>query len=158
MKQLLILIIVAVTISSCGKDKFKTEPQIEFISFTPNSVLFNANIFGPGPVMKLRLTDKEGDFGFSEGEDTSYVYVKNITIPPFKSDSFRFPSSTNIRRADLDAEILVDMLKTSPVLGGSNPIIRPFVDTLFFEVYVRDFAGNKSNVIKTDKPLFFIYP
>ncbi len=48
----------------------------------------------------------------------------------------------------------VNVLLRSVLVNSGRP--RPFVDTLYFEVYVTDFAKNKSNVIKTDKPVYLI--
>lgn len=155
MKATIAAILFFFVFSSCKKDKFTTEPQISFKSFSSN-VAFSNNLDPRiGPVLNIKLTDAEGDFGFGTG-DTSYVYVKNITIPPFRIDSFRFPpdlSTVNRKNLNVDVGVLINrVLVTS---GQSN---RPYTDTLFFEVFVRDFAGNKSNVITTPEPLYYITP
>jgi len=43
------------------------------------------------------------------------------------------------------------------LLASSNQPNRPYTDTLFFEIFVRDFARNKSNVITTE-PLYYLSP
>lgn len=158
MKKLFTIILIATSIifAGCKKDKYTTEPQISFNSITPN--VFTAGGFntGNGPFLSLQLTDSEGDFGFSEGEDTSYVYVKNISIPPFDIDSFPFPANSAIQRKDLNAEIVVDLFSGAGLLTGTaSPPTRPYTDTLNFEVYVKDFGKHKSNVIKAG-PLYYI--
>lgn len=156
MKQLFTFFAIVLIASSCGKDKFTSAPQITFIDITPN-VYKIAPITTAGPLLKIRLTDKEGDFGFAEFEDTSYVYVKNITVPPFDIDSAKFPTNPSIKRADLNAEIVVDLKFLRGIVTKLTPAPRPnYTDTVFYEVYVRDFAGNKSNVIKTSKALFLL--
>ncbi len=150
----------AIAFSSCNKDKFTTAPQIEFNSIKPDTynATTNNTILTPGPMLSIQLTDAEGDFGFNADQDTSYVYIKNITIPPFNIDSVAFPTGNNIRRKNLNAEVTVDLKKVGGgvLTGTANPPSLPYTDTLFFEVYVRDFANNKSNIIKTDKPLYYI--
>ncbi|MEP6711864.1 MAG: hypothetical protein ABJA37_05600 [Ferruginibacter sp.] len=140
---------------SCKKDKYTTAPQIKFNSFTPNVAFSNSLDPTSGPVLSIQLTDLEGDFGFNTNKDTSYVYVKNITIVPNKTDSFKFPAALSaINRKSLNVEVSVLI---NSVLQTSNQPNRPYTDTLFFEVYVQDFAKNKSNVI-TAGPVFYISP
>ncbi len=160
MRSLASFIIVSLVFFSCGKDKFTSEPQIKFKSLSPNVYTIGTPIFQSGPLLKIQLTDSEGDFGFSDGQDTSYVYIKNITIPPFNIDSVAFPSSSAIKRKDLDAEVSVDLkfVRNGVLLGTPTPPTRPYTDTIFFEVFVRDFANNKSNTIKTETPLYLITP
>ncbi len=139
---------------SCNKDKYTSAPQIKFKSVTPAFSSSNSNVL-ESPIITIEVTDAEGDLGFSEQKDTSYVYVKNITIAPFKEDSFKFPrglSSAPKKNFKGDVEIAVRSL-----LAKSNGV-SPFTDSLYFEIYIKDFAKNKSNVIKTDKPLLYTTP
>ena len=98
--------------------------------------------------MSLQLTDAEGDFG-----DTSYIYIRNLTIDSMKLDSLKFPnlSSLNTKSLNVQLDIILDNLYPSIVNPPS-----PITDTLFFEIYVKDRANNKSNVLKTTEPLFLI--
>jgi hypothetical protein len=109
----------------------------------------NAN---EGPILTLHLTDAEGDFGFVDRQDTSYVYLKNISIPPFKIDSVKFPTIPNQIKNNLNVD--VEVLLRSVLAISGRP--RPHVDTLYFEAYVKDFAKNKSNVIVTEKPVYLV--
>ena len=154
MKNIIAFVALGLMISSCGKDKFTSVPQISFNSIKPNTFIAGSFVTGaPGPTLSIQLTDAEGDFGFREGKDTSYVYIKNITIAPFRFDSIKFPS-TLIRKSNLNAAIEVDLSLPRGLLGNSGLRPRPYTDTVFFEVFVKDFARNKSNVIKTSEPLF----
>lgn len=152
MRTLIIIAILTFIFAACTKDKFSSAPQIKFKSLKPN--VFSRSNLNPleGPVLTINLKDAEGDFGFNTGKDTSYVYVRNVTISPFKIDSLKFPDLANAKRQNLDADI--DVLLRN-VLANSNQPIRPYTDTLFFEVYVMDFAKNKSNVI-TAGPVYYI--
>jgi hypothetical protein len=158
MRSILFLAIVVLAFTACKKDKFTTAPQISFNSMTPNTI--SADNINPnsGPFLSIQLTDAEGDFGFNPGEDTSYVYVKNISIPPFDIDSFPFPSSPDIKRKDLNAEVVINLRDGRGILVGTPTVpTHPYIDTLRFEVYVMDFAKNKSNVLSPE-PVYFITP
>jgi hypothetical protein len=158
MRYLILTAAVFIVFTSCSKDKFTTAPQIKFISIT------NA-IYGGGlasqtapPILTIEVTDAEGDLGFSD-TDSSYIYVKNITVLPNPIDSFRFPVSLP-QKKKFKGDVAVDISAQAGGLGGvlSANCGSGCTDTLYFEVYVKDFAKNKSNVIRTDKPLYFIHP
>ncbi|MGC4104216.1 hypothetical protein [Ferruginibacter sp.] len=155
MRYILSVALVALLLSACKKDKFTTVPQISFKSFSPNTWYANSTV-KPGPMMNIKLTDLEGDFGFNVGKDTSYVYVKNLTIPPYNVDSLEFPvlSSTNLGK-NLDVTVSFDLQSGRGILQGTGIAHR--TDTLYFEVYVKDFAKNKSNVVKSD-PFYLVNP
>jgi hypothetical protein len=137
---------------SCSKESFTTEPKITYSSITPNS-WSSDNTSINGPLLKFQLTDLEGDFGFQD-TSVSYVYVRNVadSLSPF--DSIPFPPMNIVDKKNLNVEVSVDL---GNILPPAN-IIRPYTDTLFFEVYVRDFANHKSNVIVSGNPLYFITP
>ena len=153
MRQLIIAVVLVAVCISCNKNKYTTAPQIKFKSITSS---FPQNNINPleSPILTIEVTDAEGDIGFKDGKDTSYVYVKNLTTAPFLSDSFKFPKSLSAVagkdfKADVDIAIRRILVPTAAT---------PHTDTLYFEVYVKDFAKHKSNVIKTDKPLLFFRP
>lgn len=153
MRYTLLFTIAILGFTACKKDKYTSAPQISFKSIEPDVWNgLNLNQFA-GPTLTLHLTDAEGDFGFENGKDTSYAYIKNITIPPYKIDSVKFPVLPNQIKKNLNVDI--DVLIRSSILNNSGRP-RPFVDTVYFEVYVKDFAKNKSNVIVTGKPLYLV--
>lgn len=149
-KCLIFLLIVGVF--SCGKDRFTTEPQINFLSLTPNS--WNSdNTSLIGPKLRLRLTDREGDLGW-RSDAPSYVYIRlsRDTTEPY--DSLRFPSMQLADPSNLDAEVEVDITDALP----PPHFPRPFMDTLYFDVYVKDRANHSSNIIRTPEPFFYYTP
>lgn len=152
MRNTISIVLICLLLAACGKDKFKTEPQIKFKSVKPDAVESSITRGDPNiPVLTVSVTDGNGDLGYKEGEDTSYIYVKNLTTA--KIDSFILPDLSRTAGKNFEADIEVALFN---VLGGNPSIPRPKIDTLFFEVYVTDFAKNKSNVIVTDKPVYFI--
>lgn len=108
MRYTLYIMALGLLFLGCKKDKFTTAPQISFKSYSPN-VWFSNSTVTPGPMLNIKLTDAEGDFGFTANKDTSYVYIKNLTIPPFDIDSLKFPTLKNVAGKNFDAEISVDL-------------------------------------------------
>ena len=149
MRFTICILLIAFSFSACKKDKFESVPQISFKSFSPNVWYFNPlSGRNEGPVMSLQLTDAEGDFG-----DTSYIYVRNLVTDSLKLDSFKFPNLSSLNTKNLNVQVDVILADLYP----SNPIPPSTItDTLFFEIYVKDRANNKSNVLKTTEPLFLI--
>ena len=154
MRYILIFAVIALGFLSCNKDKFNTVPEIKFKNISPDTWYSNNLDPTQGPMLTINLTDAEGDFGFKDNSDTSYVYVKNIKVPPFRIDSLKFPILTAISGSKLDVNIEVNLRS---VLAKTIRPLRPYTDTLQFEVYVKDFAKNKSNLL-TVGPVYYITP
>lgn len=154
MRYILLFAVITLGFLSCKKDKFNTVPKISYKKISPDTWLSNNTDPTQGPMLTFQLTDAEGDFGFNDNQDTSYVYVKNLTVPPYKLDSMKFPVLTSLNRSNLDVEVEVNIRS---VLANTIGRPRPYTDTLQFEVYVVDFAKNKSNVI-TAGPVYYITP
>jgi hypothetical protein len=152
MRYSLLFAIAILFFTACKKDKYTTAPQITFKSFRPAEGS-NYSQAGDPPVMVLEITDAEGDLGFISSTEQSKVYVKN-TLTGKVDSSFVFPDLRSISKSNFKANIEVGLFG---VMGGRPfpTVPRPYQDTLHFEVYVTDFAKNKSNVILTDKD--FIY-
>ncbi len=154
MRNTIIIFIISLIAVSCGKDKFTSEPQISFKSVSPNTVQSNIRIDNPNiPYITINVTDREGDFG-----DTAYVYIQRIINNKlhYKLDSFKMPDINSIKTNNFQADIRIN---TFDILrGDSTRTRRPKVDTLTYRIYIKDFAKNKSNIIDTDKPLFYVTP
>lgn len=153
MRNTIIIFIISLIAVSCGKDKYTSAPQIQFKSVSPNRVSSGVIIGSPEiPLITLNVTDAEGDLGFKTGKDTSYIYIKNLLIN--RLDSFVLPDIESVTTKNFQADIRIN---TFDILRGSSRP-RPKVDTLYFEIYVKDFAKNKSNVITTRDPIFYVTP
>ena len=161
MRYLIVAFFAVIVFISCSKDKYTSAPQIKFKSIT--SPYYSNSPQGVNPTLIIELTDAEGDFGFAPGQDTSYVYVKNVKSP-FKLDSFKFPASlSKASKKNFKGDVEINLLGEGTGGTSALPIIptgapRPYRDTVFYEVYVKDFAKHKSNVIRTSDPLFYIAP
>ena len=152
MRYSLLFAIAILFFTACKKDKYTTAPQITFKSFKPAEGS-NYSLVGDPPIMILEVTDAEGDLGNISSTEQSKIYLKNTLTG--KLDSMVFPDLRAISTSNFKANIEVGLFS---VMGGrpTTPALpRPYQDILHFEVYVTDFAKNKSNVILTDKD--FIY-
>lgn len=152
MRNTIILLFICLFAVSCGKDKFTSVPQITFKSVKPDRVASNVIIGSPNvPVITINVTDAEGDLGFKTGTDTSYIHIKNLLIN--RVDSFYLPDLQTVATRNFQGDILINVFDI--LRGSTRP--RPKVDTLQYEIYVVDFAKNKSNVIVTE-PLYYVSP
>jgi len=151
MRYSLLFTIAILFFTACKKDKYTTAPQISFKSFSALEASNYTTVDGQ-PVIVLEVTDAEGDLGNISSTEQSKIYLKNTLTG--KEDSLVFPDLRSVSKSNFKADIEVGLRN---VLGGRPfpTVPRPYQDTLHFEVYVKDFAKNKSNVILTDKQ--FIY-
>jgi hypothetical protein len=135
--------------TACKKDKYTTAPQITFKSIKPNNytgVLTTTTPLALVPIITFSVTDLEGDLGFKDGFDSSYIYIKNLRTNKF--DSAKFPSLASVSQKNFIANVELNMQQFTDVPNRAKK------DTIIFEIYIKDFAKNKSNVIKSD-PLYY---
>ncbi len=153
MRHLILFAILILSLTACKKDKFTSVPQISYKSISPNTAYSNFGCnFQTIPVLTIHITDAEGDLGYIQGNDTSYVFIKNLLNN--KLDSVKLPDIQIAAVKNFSADIDISLCNFLAV--STRP--RPKTDTLYFEVYVRDFAKNKSNIVKTGDPVYFISP
>lgn len=154
MRKLILPAAVLLFLGACNKDKFTTEPQIEFKSidgaFVDGTRPISSLDPEPGAILNLRITDKEGDLGITD-KDTAFVYVKSLLTG--QMDSMVFPDLKAVAKKEFKAELATALIPKKRANPGMNEVI----DTIYYEVYVKDFKKNKSNVIKTQDPVFFKY-
>lgn len=149
MKQYLVILLVLASAVSCKKDNFTTAPQIDFKSVSPNAT--SIELGSAIPNITFSVTDKEGDIGFKNGTDTAFIYLKNNLTGKF--DSLQFPDLQSAGKANFKADVTVSI--ASVLECKSRPGGAIHTDTLYFNIYVRDFDNNKSNVVTTPNPVFF---
>jgi hypothetical protein len=154
MRYSLLFTIAILFFTACKKDTYTTAPQITFKSFRPAEGSNRSSVGAP-PIMVLEITDAEGDLGYISATEQSRIYVKNTLTGKIDS-TFIFPDLRTISKSNFKATVEVGLFGA---MGGRSPALpvsqRPYQDTLHFEVYVTDFAKNKSNVILTEEN--FIY-
>lgn len=153
MRYTLILTIAILVFTACKKDKFTTAPQISYKSLEPNAVFTNLP-FQTLPVLTIDVTDAEGDLGL-KGTDTSRIFIKNLLTG--KIDSSRIlPNISTSAGRNFKGDVSITLSGGVLLEGTTRP--SPKTDTVFYEIYIKDFAKNKSNTVKTNAPVFIITP
>jgi hypothetical protein len=153
MRYTLILTIAILVFTACKKDKYTTAPQISYKSLEPNAVFTNLP-FQPLPVLTIDVTDAEGDLGLT-ATDTARIFIKNLLTGRIDS-SMTLPNLSGAALRNFKGDVSINITGGVLLEGTTRP--RPKTDTLFYEIYIKDFAKNKSNTIKTNDPLFIITP
>ena len=152
MRTTFILIVSVLVFASCNKDKYTTAPQIRFKSVSPDVAISGlATTRANAPRLTIEVTDAEGDIGFIEGKDTSRVYIKNLKSGNL--DSFYLPDIQTASIKNFKGDVVVNLFDALDCIDPGPA--RPRIDTTYYEVYIKDFAKNKSNVIVTDKPVYY---
>ena len=152
-KVFIILCVISLLFFGCKKSStFSSIPEVSFISLSPLLCSWNNYDASQAPVLSFQLRDAEGDFDFQSGGDSSFVYLKNTSVydPGDSLYKYEFPDLSGLsNKADMDVkvQVLLNNLKPS---GISNQI-----DSFYFDIWVEDLAGHKSNVIHTPEPLIF---
>ena len=140
-------LMIVLLLTACSKDKFTTAPQITFKSINPDSWVRGTTNDADFPFLTVSITDAEGDLGYINGQDTSYIYVTNLRTNRF--DSLVLPNISQVAKKNFKGDIVVNLKQ---FLGVPNTTKK---DTIYFDVYVKDFAKNKSNVLRTEKPVYY---
>ena len=153
MRYHLLFTIAILLFAACKKDKYTTAPQISYKSINPNAVFTNIPI-QVMPVLTIEVTDAEGDLGLT-GTDTAKIFIKNLITGNIDS-SLRLPDLSAAAGKNFKANVEITLDTQILLEGTTRP--SPKTDTLFYEVYIKDFAKNKSNVIITTDPVFLIFP
>lgn len=146
MRYILILSALVLFFTSCKKDKYTTAPQISFKDMKPDAWIRGTISGGNLPVLTISVTDAEGDLGLS-GKDTSFLYLTNLRTNRF--DSLRLPDISLAVKRNFQADIIISL---GTILSVPNGAVK---DTIYYDVYLKDFAKNKSNVLRTGKPIYY---
>jgi hypothetical protein len=137
---------------SCSDDTvFPVEPEIEFISQSKNVLLQDIVPDTDSILIVIKFRDGDADFGFSN-TDTSRVYLRDSRTN--LEQSFRIPDIQASGTKGIEGEITI---KTGSLCciypDGDIPCsLRTDYarDTMIYEIYVTDLAGNQSNVVSSD--------
>jgi hypothetical protein len=142
------IFLVAVLVLGCEKGSFTTKPQLKFKSMNSNRISGNQVL-----VIKLELTDKEGDF------TTLLGYKKTVAGCPtsdrLDSTFFKIPEDfINTKGSRGEVDITLDQFSRGSVscfLPGGG--VRP--DTSVYGFWTRDKAGNLSDTVYTEPVIIF---
>ncbi len=150
MRYLFLVVIICLNVAACKKSNGNSAPEITYKSVTPNFVSSSSTTGAPA-VVTFTVTDEDGDIGFNAGSDTAKIYIKNLLKGV--TDSLIFPSLNGLSGKRFSADVSASMEKVTRCKSNSSNSIH--IDTIYYEIYVKDFAKNKSNVIKTGAPIFY---
>lgn len=150
-----IFIVLLSVLSSCKKKtKGSVIPSISFIDLKPNTV--HSGRSEDTVFIRFNVSDGDGDIGSTSGSTEASISVKDSRDT--KENPYYFPA--------IPKEILatgggVTGECTLKIYASLFLIARPDLvhakgDTLHYDIYVKDKAGNKSNVIVT--PDIYILP
>ena len=149
--KVLIVVVSMMIMAACSKDKFSTKPKLTFESINGNEFVSGQNI-----IIKVKLTDKEGDFLDDEsnaGFKKPYFFVKRFSYvcPDLDTSTTNYPIPSFATRKDLDADLVISY--TYNVIDGQYlPISRcgeQRDDSTYLKVWIKDEAGNVSDTINT---------
>ncbi len=138
MRSFLSFIIGALLLTSCGKDTFKSQPQLTIKSVSTTTVPANGDL-----QIVLRLTDREGDFNES-------IFVEKMTTRCSNSnflDSQLYLIPTDLpRTTQFSGDVVLSFTYPFELQPRCN---RP--DTATFRFWIKDAAGNVSDTAATPK-------
>lgn len=144
MKTIFSVLLIALVVAACDKDKFQTKPQIRIISSSTEVVPVSGTL-----QVVLEYTDKEGDV-----HDTLFITKQRLNrrVVPTLRDTLRFPIPEFPDRQSGQFELNLGYSNhlisatTPPRIPGSSPS-RNEPDTLNLKFLVRDAEGNKSDSV-----------
>jgi hypothetical protein len=150
MRNLFIVVIICFLFVACKKSNGNSAPVISYKSVNPNYLEFS-NTNSPPIEVTFGITDEDGDIGFTPGKDTARIYIKNLLKGI--TDSLAFPALNGLSGKSFKADVSASMEKVTKCKSNTSNSIH--IDTIYYEIYVKDFAKNKSNVIVTADPAFY---
>src|SRR6187200_896585 len=140
-------VIITFGMLSCGKDKFETKPQLEYLSR-------NTEVVEPGQPLRLNIEfrDKEGDVS-----DTLFIVRQRLNkkqpIQP-QASFYLIPDFPKTDKGEFEITLdysqhLTTGLPAISIPGSGNPSKKE-IDTLRIKIVARDLGGNKSDTLVVD--------
>jgi len=154
MKAKILIVAVSIIIMiACSKDKFSTKPTLTLESVSGDEFVVGQNIS-----IKLKLTDKEGDFEVADSSSNvmkPYLFYKRLSPLCVDNDTathiFDLPAFSSHKF--LDADLVINFTYgLSPAESQYTPISRCGTqrdDSTYFRFWIKDEAGNVSDTINT---------
>ena len=136
--KILILLVLAVIINSCNKDKYQDKPQLTLKTI-------NSTVVSPGNILTfdIEVTDKQGDI-----QDTVWWSKTSANCPGNNINSTTIIPSYLPSTHNLKATLEMSFINH----GLSLPNIEPSHcglknDTCVFKFWMRDVANNRSDTL-----------
>lgn len=150
---------IAMIIACTKPPDYSDTPEIAFISFSKNTMQQGSG-FEDETTLTISFTDGDGDIGIGDG--TPSIFFKDLRDG---SEFITFVAPEIPEQGignGISGEMFIKVNTTCCIHpdtlqdDGCNSNFSEYpIDTLVYEVYIKDRAGNKSNVIQTD-PIFLL--
>ena len=148
--QTAITLVVILVIACQNPPEFPLEPIIEYKSMSKTTLL-QGNFMQDSTLLVLSFTDGDGDLG---NEDSVSIFLidnrDNFNLPGFK---IPFIGEQGVGKG-ISGEISIALPTTCCTYPGNLPPCQVFeefpTDTLTYDLYIIDRAGNESNRVTTE--------
>lgn len=155
-KNVLSLLCASVTFATCiSPPDYPIEPQIAFSSMT-KTVMRQGYGSEDSVYITLSFTDGDGDLGSAgSSKDSLNVYITDKRNNKPVEQTYRIPYVPEAgAKNGISGEIKFLMYTTCCLSLEPCRLPPPrAMDTLVYEIYIKDRAGHKSNAVKTN-PIF----
>lgn len=137
-----ILVLILACLLSCNKKDsrlpFEEVPEIQLLSMSHDTIQEYEDVL----VIRIKYTDGDGDLGFEE-PDKYALFVRDVRLEDF--DNFYLgPVAPPDERIAVEGELDIE-LPSLFLFGNSER------ESTYFEIKMRDRAGNESNLITTER-------
>lgn len=142
------IVLLSVLSTSCKKKKKGSViPSIGFIELTPNTV--RSGNSEDTVFIRFKITDGDADLGNTIGSNLADIYVKDSRDTTENGYYFpTIPKEVLANNAGVTGECTLKVYASLFLIKRSD-IAHENGDTLHYDIYVKDRAQHKSNVIKT---------
>ncbi len=154
MKSRIILSLCALLLfASCEKqpDQYPDEPQIYYKYTTPRTI----SIEDTAGLIKIgfEFTDGDGNIAIDETEMEMAIFAYNRLDTSAKRDTLPFPfpyiaDGLRPRKGGLAGDVILNMGRQFFPLDSLHSVLGG--DTVVFDIFIKDLAGNASNILTTD--------
>jgi hypothetical protein len=144
-------LLFAVSILGCAqKEEFPIEPTLQYIGASKNKMK-QSPILKDTVFLKLAFTDGDGDIGYLDGINRVFDLIITDKRTGKIYDQFIVPSLpqkgvNNGIKGTMD----ITLFTTCCILQPCDPFENQPDEKLPLEIYLKDRAGNKSNVVQID--------
>ncbi|MBR9922826.1 MAG: hypothetical protein GYB31_18520 [Bacteroidetes bacterium] len=161
----LLLVILGLSFTACIQPPdYPPEPEIEFISLSKTTMI-SGKSNEDQTLLTIAFTDGDGDIGNFQTDGTSELdmfLIDNRTGDFAEKYSIPFVPEQGASNG-ISGEVYATLYNTcciyppfvTDAATGCDPSQQYLVDTLIYEIYIMDRAGNESNHVFTD-PIYLL--
>lgn len=152
MTRIGILIGLAVLVGCIDPPDYPNEPEIEFLSWSKNT-MNQGDLNGDSVLIRLTFTDGDGNIGYPASDPTPDIFVIDSRTGIIQ-DRLKMPEVPEEGTGNgINGELTLRIFNTCCFFPKNIPpctVTNMYpTDTLHYEIYIEDRAGNRSNTIST---------